>query len=61
MSKWIALGLVIGLLLVVGCFTAALLVGEQDVRVLECTYSCDRQYTPDTAEWADCCAECGSR
>jgi hypothetical protein len=61
MSKWIAVGLVIGLLLVVGCFTATLIVGERDIEVLECTYSCDRQYTPDTAEWTECCTECGSR
>jgi hypothetical protein len=61
MSKWIALGLVIGLLLVVGSFLAVAMVGGQDVKTLECTYSCDRQYTPETQEWTDCCTECGSR
>ena len=56
--KWIRIGLVIGLILVVGSFLAVAFLGYHDIKVQECTYSCDRQYTPDTQDWADCCSEC---
>ena len=59
MAKWILVGFLI--LCVAGCFVVAIVTVDHDVRVIECSRSCDRRYTPDTQDWTDCCVECSNR
>ena len=60
MKKYV-FGILVGVFLIVTCFLSAAYVGSHDIRVRECTYACDRRYTPDTAEWVGCCEECSNR